>query len=349
MRESILDAAELGLADIFPAIREGEMKYGGQTFALPLGSPPLMLCRAAPAETIGADATAPTSTPAVVYPSTDAAAAYVLIARALGYTESTRRAEAMFHPETMAPRISDAPWVRALTEIIEQREARRDQPPLNFAEAIKAVFIGQAPATLGWPSLLNQDDDAPAADSITVVEFTPLPTAEQVYSTTRQDWENQLHPQPVTLLGFEGRLVAVTEIGRNAVSAFKLAQWLACGDVAVQLSSRSDATLWYRQSQASAHTRWTGGKQRIAESPPVTEQVAHLLETENPLLIPRIPGIDEYLGALGDAVRTAAPGEAGAQAALEAAAAKWEEITEQLGREEQAGAYRRHLGIEPFP
>jgi hypothetical protein len=74
--------------------------------------------------------------------------------------------------------------------------------------------------------------------------------------------------------------------------------------------------------------------------------VADLLATENPVMVPRVPGIDEYLDALGDAVRSAEPGEAGAQAALDTAATKWEELTERFGREAQATAYRRHLGIE---
>jgi multiple sugar transport system substrate-binding protein len=250
----------------------------------------------------------------------------------------------------MAPRITEAPWIRALAEIVAERQQQGVQSPLDFADALKAVVSGTSRATLGWPSLLNSDDAGPAAgDSNLVLQFTSLPTAQQVYSTTRQDWENQLHPQPVTLLGFEGRLVAVTEASRNAVSAFNLAQWLTSSDVAVQLSSRSDGTLWFRKSQESAHTRWTGDNQLLGETPPVTQHIAELLETETPLLIPRIPGIDKYLGALADAVRAAAPGEAGAQAALETAAAAWEDITEPLGREAQARAYRRHLGIEAFP
>jgi ABC-type glycerol-3-phosphate transport system substrate-binding protein len=359
MRESVLEAPELSLADVYPAIREAEMKYDGQTLALPLGSPPLMLCWGMKE---GSDASAnppPTwedyrqvlgvGTPdatAAALPLADHAAAFTLIARALAYTESHRRAEALFDPENMAPRIAEAPWVRALNAVVEERQTQSDQSAMSFAQAVMAVMSGQSPATLGWPSLLNQDDDTHAADSGSVMQFAPLPTAEQIYSTTRQDWENQLHPQPVTLLGVEGRLVAVTQASRNAVSAFKLAQWLTSGDVAVQLSSRSRGTLWYRKSQASAYTRWTGGELTTGDATPVTQRVAELLETENPILVPRVPGVDEYLNELSEAVRSATPGEQAARQSLEAVAAKWDQITERLGREAQARAYRRHLGIE---
>src|SRR5688500_15019922 len=43
MRDSVLSNPHLALNDIFPAIRNGEMRYGGLTMALPLGSPPLLI------------------------------------------------------------------------------------------------------------------------------------------------------------------------------------------------------------------------------------------------------------------------------------------------------------------
>jgi multiple sugar transport system substrate-binding protein len=132
------------------------------------------------------------------------------------------------------------------------------------------------------------------------------------------------------------------------VSAFKLAQWLTRGDVAVQLSSRSRSTLWYRASQASSYARWAKGETARDSETPVTEVIADLLATDAPVMVPRVPGIDEYLDSLAEAVRTAPPGEAAATAALEQAAAKWETITNRLGRQSQAKSYRRHLGIDSF-
>jgi multiple sugar transport system substrate-binding protein len=205
------------------------------------------------------------------------------------------------------------------------------------------VSDGRALAALGWPSLLPAG--APPSAEPSAVRFAPLPLAEEIYSQTRNHWENQSLRIPVVLLGVEGRLIGVSRASRNAVAAFRLAQWLSSGDVAVQLSSRSRGTLWFRASQASSQAKWTGGAP-AQDGATLTELVSASLSSDSAVLVPRVPGIDEYLVALGKAVNASAAGEAGAAAALKAVAQRWEAITERLGRDEQVRAYRRHLGIE---
>jgi hypothetical protein len=131
------------------------------------------------------------------------------------------------------------------------------------------------------------------------------------------------------------------------VTAFQLAQWLTTGDVATGLSSRSTGTLWFRASQAGASGRWLKGMTLAKEGEPVTKIVAAALSADSPALVPRVPGIDEYLNALAEGVREAPADEAAATATLEKVAARWEEITDRLGRERQVAAYRRHLGESP--
>jgi ABC-type glycerol-3-phosphate transport system substrate-binding protein len=360
IRESVLNSAEVGLNDIFPALRNGEMRYGGQTLALPLGSPPLLaFWRSSLAGEKSSDGWPPktwqeyrrwigaggTNAKATAPPLAGRAAAFTLIARALAYTEPTRRVEALFNAEDMAPRITDPPFVRALAELREEASMRGDEPPVDFAGGMEQVRSGNALATLGWPSLTSA---APPVDSeiAAAADFAPLPPSEQVFSQNQQRWENQTFPQSVSLLGVEGRLVGVCQSSRNAVSAFKLCQWLTSGDIAIQLSSRSRGTLWFRSSQAGAYTRWSGGEGSRESSAPVTEVVAEALDTETPVIIPRIPAVDEYMDLLAEAVRWAQPGEEGATAALNTAAEKWEALTARLGRESQARSYRRHLGVD---
>jgi hypothetical protein len=116
--------------------------------------------------------------------------------------------------------------------------------------------------------------------------------------------------------------------------------------VTVGLSSRSSGTLWFRRSQTSLASKWAGDHGRDDDDGATVATEA--LQTESPWLVPRIPAIDEYLEALAEAVRTAQSDETKAQEALDAATAKWEELTGRMGREAQARAYRRHLGIESF-
>lgn len=340
LRASNLNSPEFGLNDVYPAIRNGEMKFGGQVYAFPLGSPPLLTFRQLPAD---GTASTPPST-AKVIPTDGLAAANALILQALGHTESYRRSEALFDPADMKPRIADPQFVRALVEVTSANAKSAGQPPLGFAEAMKLVGDGESSSTLGWPSAL--DEEFAAADGVAPrdVEFTAVTPPNEVYSQSRQTWEKETNPSPVALLGFEGRLVAVTTATRNAVPAFQLAQWLTAGDVAVVLSSRSNGTLWYRASQAGASSKWMKGLEVAKGGEPVTKVVAAALASDAPVLIPRVPAIDEYLNVLADAVRTAPADEAAAKIALDAAGGKWEEITNRFGRDRQAAAYRRHLG-----
>jgi hypothetical protein len=192
VRSSVLKSPELGLNDLYPAIRNGEMKYGGQTLALPLGSPPLLMCwrptatfgnpppRWPPATWadyrrllgMGTSEAQPTAPPLA-----GRAAAFTLLARALAYTESQRRGEALFDAETMAPRIAAPPFVRALTEIVEEASVVSRESPVDFQHGVELVRSGKAQATLGWPSFVP---DSSAALTFLGLRFAALPVAEQI-------------------------------------------------------------------------------------------------------------------------------------------------------------------------
>ena len=60
-------------------------------------------------------------------------------------------------------------------------------------------------------------------------------------------------------------------------------------------------------------------------------------------VLPRVPGIDQYLAALGEAVQV---GSGSAEDVLSEAAKRWESITDRLGREGQLAAYRAHLNLD---
>ena len=64
----------------------------------------------------------------------------------------------------------------------------------------------------------------------------------------------------------------------------------------------------------------------------------------NGAIEPRIPGIFQYYVAAETELARAFAGEVTAQEALDAAAAAWEQITDDLGRESQIELYTAALG-----
>lgn len=151
-------------------------------------------------------------------------------------------------------------------------------------------------------------------------------------------------PPGVPVLGYNDRLIGVTAASRNAASAFKLLEWLASGEVSSQLARNAPGQLPVRRSLASA-AAWHDPALSANDRTERGKILSAAMSNEKSLLIPRIPGIDEYLGVLEEAVKSTTDKKAPPAAALAEAAAEWEKITEAHGRDAQRDAYQKHLGI----
>jgi hypothetical protein len=148
----------------------------------------------------------------------------------------------------------------------------------------------------------------------------------------------------IPVLGFGDRLIAVTSSSRNAASAFKLLTWLAQADTSTQLTRAGSRMLPVRQSLASSPS-WYNSDVSADERIETGKRLERLLSAPRCLLVPRIPGVDQYMGALDEAVNSALDGQATPDESLQRAAQRWEEITEAHGRESQRESYLKHLGI----
>lgn len=150
--------------------------------------------------------------------------------------------------------------------------------------------------------------------------------------------------ESVPILGLNDRLVAATSSSRNGASAFKLIAWLFSPDISAQLANVGDQLTSPRKPLASVQNpaNASGGE---SDHHSLAEQTAAALSGDQSVVLPAIPGIDDYLTALDAAVKAAIDGKLSPQAALETAAKRWEQITDELGRNTQRQAYLKHLGI----
>jgi multiple sugar transport system substrate-binding protein len=74
--------------------------------------------------------------------------------------------------------------------------------------------------------------------------------------------------------------------------------------------------------------------------------IAEAMNRPEGVLCLRVPQQHRYLEALDAAVANALDGSSSPQAALWQAAATWESITNEIGRESQLKAYQRSLGVD---
>ena len=358
VRKSLLRDKELNLKDIFTLIRDRVMRYGGEIFGLSLGEPPLMLAWEGnvPVEMKGGlsltwsqcDRLGGGRSRAATLNKLKNPLAVELIVRAVGYFALRGDADFLFDAQTMEPRLLEPPFVRALRELLlldmKAFEKKKEEARKNFP-----------PALLSWPTAIPKDANSETAapeegEGKTTVHLFAIPHVDEAYDRGLETWRTaeEVRVSP-TFLGFSGRMVSVSRASRNAVSAFKLLKWLARGDTATQVSSQSNATIWFRESQASLFAKWFQGR-NISDGTSLT--VTKLLSSENAYLLPRIPGIDEYLKSLNEAIAGARLGDLGEEEVLHVATRSWQAISERYGTQSQREAYRKHLGLDdqiPMP
>ena len=315
VRDSVLQSEDVSLEDMYPIIRNAVLRYDNQVYSLSLGEPPLMLAFAGSADELGKITWPEISNPAakddaqLKFPH-----AVALLVRSLAYAQHRSGESAWFDVETMQPRLTEPPFVKALQEMIAS-----EQP--STREQIAGTF--------NWPR-------AQSAESLS---YLPLPAAAEVYSHSRQLWEANDSTKPIAFLGFAGRSVSVTRATRNSSSAFKLLTWLMSDAVATQVSSKSKATVWFRKSQLAQAGKWSADQQSAAE-------VAQLLSSGSYYLLPRIPAVDEYLQMLDEAVVTAIADNQPPAETLANVVQRWNTLTDRYNRDRQRAAYRKHLGFD---
>ncbi len=329
VRKSVLQSEDVAINDMLPQVRNAVLPYGGQVYGLSLGEPPLMLARetgsqkgesqeeGATWEDVDFRLTEKFSS--LKYPR-----AVELLVRGTANAQHRSRIAGWFDVETMQPQIASPPFVRALEQMRQNGELPDD-----------------AQASLSWPSALREDSPGPVA-------FGILPRAKQVYNPLREIWEKSEVGKPLAMLGFAGRSVSVAKSTRNSASAFKLLRWLVSEKIATQLSPRSEATVWFRKSQVIKAKRWLA--KDGANKDETVAAVSQLLSSSNYFLLPRIPGIDDYLQTLEEALFNAPSDDPSKdlspEETLAEAVEKWDAVTDVYDRDRQRAAYRRHLGSE---
>ncbi|MCA9230084.1 MAG: hypothetical protein KDA57_05505 [Planctomycetales bacterium] len=336
VRKTLLQDQELDFADFLPLIRDRVMRFGGEVFALSLGEPPLMLTwqgnlppalMEAPQFTWSRfDRIGPARTK---HSSLEYPLATELILRAVVLADPTSKNAVLFDPQTMEPMLQEPWFARALQAMLAR------QPAVNGGGE-QGVF------DFSWPTagfLVGTDDSGTK-----LTNFLAIPIADELYDRSLKSWSgNEQVVPPPTFLCFSGRLASVTRQTRNAVSAFQLLKWLASKDAAVQISPRSRATLWFRSSQSSQAAKWLS-ERGVSDSIPT--EMTKLLSGGEAFLLPRIPGIDEYLQSLEKLVAKAIFESKAPEITLSEAKEQWQAITATYGISRQQDAYRRHLGLE---
>jgi hypothetical protein len=284
-------------------------------------------------------------------------------------------ADAVVFPSRYLGELSERKWLRPMRPAVLKNVNAADFFPVVRNELIRwggqtmALPLGVNPMSIVppefqtptlWlvaeaaPKVMSNDKPGVLFDAETMKPRIMLPAfVDSLAQVDRSFWENlgtgkstaPVRDSDLPLLGYDDRLIAVTASSRNAASAFKLVEWIAQPEISTQLARAGNPMYPVRVSLASSPA-WYFEDLTSMERAGVGNRLIAELSGEKFLMIPRIPGIDEYLAALTDAARSAVLDHVPPQEALNQAARRWEEITDAHGRDAQRAAYFKHLGLD---
>ena len=363
--EEHLSSTEFDRRDIFPLVRLRETTWASRTFAVPLGSPQLLLIylpalhqagieppKTWPEYQAACEKLAASSKPAAenvgrrwptIEPLAEGWAGQTLLARAASYVTHRDQVSSLFDYETMEPLIATPPYVRALSELVT---ASQHFPPgvrVTPAEAVERVYEGQAAMAIGWfPPVRPRWTGCPFPPEVAL-----LPGSTSAYNFANEKWEerNAADSLHVPLLAVAGRMGAVTSTASRPREAANFLVWLSSSKTSAAAGPSSAGTTLFRDSQMPDAQRWVANSNN-ARGYAQALQEAHSLPRHLAL---RMPGRERYLQALDAAVWSAIGGEMSPEEALSAAAQQWVKINAELGTQSQQQANRRDLGTLSLP
>lgn len=372
-----MDSPEFARRDIFDHLRQHEIVWGEQVYAVPLGSPTLTLIYrpdmleklgVKPPESwqqygelcerlsksrellVGSDGSGDWH--AVAEPLGPGWASQVLLARAAAYARHRSYFATLFDLQSMDPLIASPPFVKALEELVAAAKfGDPDSTKLAPADVRKLLVSGRCAMGLTWPSAVEASADEGTVNSPRpgILAAAELPASTQAYHVGDSQWQARESTETghVTLLSVSGRLGSVVKGSARSSAAASLLARLSSAEWSKDISPRSPATTLYRSSQIPYARTWTGESFSTEAAAAYGELVRQSLHQTLTLDSVRLPGRARYLAALDEAVHAAIRGDRLPAECLTEAANQWRKVTQDLGVESQRRAYWRSLGKDP--
>jgi multiple sugar transport system substrate-binding protein len=374
LSDDSIGSPEFARRDIFDLLRQHEIMWGDQVYAVPLGSPALTLIYrpdmfeklgVKPPESwqqygercaqlarsrdllVGSE-NGPGDWHAVAEPLGPGWASQVLLARAAAYARHRSYFATLFDLQSMEPLIASPPFVKALEELVAAAKfGAPDSTKLTPADVWKSLGSGRCAMGLTWPSAAEGGtENSPRPGLLAAAE---LPASAQAYHVGDSQWQTREPTETgrVTLLSVAGRLGSVVKGSARSPAAASLLVRLSSAEWSKDVSPRSPATTLYRSSQIPQAKTWTGESLSAEAATAYGELVQQVLGRTLSLDSVRLPGRARYLTALDEAVHAAIRGDRLPAECLTEAANQWCKITQDLGIENQRRAYWRSLGKTP--
>lgn len=353
--ETVLSEDGLDVESILPALSTDFLPWGTDVYSVPLGGvyPAVWYADGVqlPAQPSWDDyskAIAMLEKGQAAEPLADGWAAVSFLMRSATLT----REMWLFDRQSMTPQIASEPYVKALQQLMDARQTYPDQ--LLSPQAVwKDLTSGTLKVAVAWPTIdiaqqQGEESDAATTDAgpETLLTISNYPLSQRVYLGGWVPGDGQPLPP---MLPPHGLSVGIAQSCRQTQVARAFLSWLASREGHANVRSLQNILTPHRLKPDLAENEdglgaFNGTVNDVNYSM-YDEYIVKKLS--DPAVRPtlRIPGAARYLEALNEEVLAALEGTKSAAEALESAAKKWDQLTDELGRRSQINAWRQSQGM----
>jgi multiple sugar transport system substrate-binding protein len=272
------------------------------------------------------------------------------LSRMVGYVSQGEGWELFFDPNDMTPLINSPGHVRALEEWVDIVDhGPPDVLEFDVGDIREQFPLDTAALALDWASI---GIIPPDRENQELIGFNPIPGPDEVYDHGTGQWTELGEPNRVPFMAANGWGAAIPEGSPNKDAAWDLISYLASPEVSLQLVSMRDnynpavGYQPFRQSHFDDVDGWVESEWDQDRVDDYLEATYESLTADFVQPDLRIPGAFEYLDELDAGLTSALAGAETPQQALDGVAARWEDITERQGRDEQLRLYRASIGLD---
>ena len=254
---------------------------------------------------------------------------------------------AFFFDLDMTPRINSPAFVQALEDMIAALPAAPpDQQNADLLQNLGNFLAGTGTMSHWWADIGSNVYTNPQSIVQGKVGYSILPGSPEVYNHATSEWDTMPETNFAPYLAFLGwGLYVMNEAEERGVvdASWDLISHLTGKDISAWMSVYPSGMNPWRESHFNAE-EWEVSGFPVEEARAYLDSIRDSYNHPNRIVDLRIPGLGQYWGAAEAEWTRAIAGDVTAQEALDAAAARWEEITDTLGRERQVELYQASLG-----
>jgi multiple sugar transport system substrate-binding protein len=273
-----------------------------------------------------------------------------VFSRASAYTNHPDHPGAQFFdPETMAPQINNPGWIRAVTEYVNiLKYCPPDAIDFDIVKVRKAFTSGKTAMALDWGDIAQISADPEKSSIVGKVGFFVLPGTRVVWNLKKQQWDKMNRPHMAPFLAFGGWVAGVPKNSKHKDAAWDYIMWYthpnnSLKDVVTsgtginpyRFTHFTNIDAWAKALSYQAASEYLGVLQNSLDAPCAALDL-------------RLPGLHRYTRSFEIQLTRTLKMEISVKQALDNVAQKWNEITNDLGRDRQLAIYRSSMGLPPL-